>query len=89
MQFVKPTGLHPDPQPVDPAPKFETASGYLIALAKQCSVRSWNLETEGLAHDADDVARLAVELRGLSDHSFNCLVRAAKPPLITIERKSI
>jgi len=88
VQFAKPTGLHPDPQPIDPAPKFETASGYLVALAKQCGVHSWNLESEGVAQDADDVARLEVDLRGLSDQSFNCLARVAKPPLITIERKS-
>ena len=88
VQFVKPTGLHSDPQPVDPAPKFETASGYLVALAKQCRVPSWDLETEGVAQDADDVARLEVALQDLPDQSFNCLARAAKPPLITIERKS-
>lgn len=88
VKFTKPTGLHADPQPLAPAPKFETASDYLVALAKQCGARSWTLETGGMANDADDVAWLELDLESLPDQSFNCLVRATKPPLITIERKS-
>jgi hypothetical protein len=89
ITYAKPTGLHPDPQPVDPAPKFENASAYLVAYARKCRLQSWQLEYNGMPSDADDVASLKTDLRRLPDANFNCLVRIANSPLITVERKSI
>ncbi|MBX3564645.1 MAG: hypothetical protein KF730_08730 [Sphingomonas sp.] len=88
LQYVKPVGLHQTQQPPDPAPQFENASGYAVFVAKKCGLQSWKLETNGVAHDADDIVRLEVRLAGLSDQSFNCLGTFVQPPLVTIERKS-